>query len=100
MSGERSTQRRRRRRWRERWRRVRIFSVYLQNLQIAQRSESSIFDAADVIAVQLPAPQTHTSDTQKCTHMCTRTRRDKGERERGGESQASSRQDALRWGRD
>ena len=35
--------------------------LYLQNLQIAQRSESSIFDAADVVAVQLPAPriQTH-----------------------------------------
>lgn len=33
--------------------------LYSQNLQIAQRSESSIFDAADVVAVQLPA-HTHT----------------------------------------
>lgn len=59
--------------------------MYLQNLQIAQRSESSIFDAADVVAVQLPAPQTHASATQKCVHTCTRTRRDKVEGEREGE---------------
>lgn len=49
--------------------------LYLQNLQIAQRSESSIFDAADVVAVQLPAPciQTHTR-RQIHTHIHTQMR--------------------------
>lgn len=46
------------------------FFLYLQNLQIAQRSESSIFDAADVVAVQLPAPSTQTH-TQTHTHTHT-----------------------------
>ena len=59
-------------RWRSQSERTGVF-LYLQYLQIAQRSESSIFDAADVVAVQLPAPctQTHTHThrrTDKHTH--------------------------------
>lgn len=50
-----------------------FFFLYLQNLQIAQRSESSIFDAADVVAVQLPAPSTQTR-TQAHTHAHKRER--------------------------
>lgn len=67
----------------ERQRSVRVFfEMYSQNLQIAQRSESSIFDAADVVAVQLPAPQTHTYQAHKKKCKRTRTHRDKGEGER------------------
>lgn len=39
--------------------------LYSQNLQIAQRSESSIFNAADVVAVQLPAAHTQTHKREK-----------------------------------
>lgn len=59
---------------REREGRAPEFFLYLQNLKIAQRSESSIFDAADVVAVQLPAPQTHTANTRRCTHTRIRER--------------------------
>lgn len=63
----------------------RIFEMYSQNLQIAQRSESSIFDAADVVAVQLPAPQTHVSGTRKNANAHAHVRTEIREREREGE---------------
>lgn len=71
---------------------MRIFEMYSQNLQIAQCSESSIFDAADVVAVQLPAPQTHISGTQKGKQTYTRTHSDEGERESEREGERVGRQ--------
>ena len=45
------------------------WTVYSQDLQIAQCPKCSIFNAADVVAVQLPAEH-----TQSRTHAHTQTR--------------------------